>query len=135
MAQEGRTLAMNPPEVAPPLRPYYSNCVKVTAGPLLFISGQVALDRRGKVVGRGDAKAQTVQALENIKAILEANGASMRDVVKVTVFVTDMRYFEDVAAARMRYFPAEGPASTLVAVSKLALPDLLVEIEAIAAAP
>ncbi len=135
MAREGRTLAMNPPEVAPPLRPYYSNCVKVTAGPLLFISGQVALDREGKLLGRGDAKAQTVQALENIKAILEANGASMRDVVKVTVFVTDMRYFEDVAVVRTRYFPTEGPASTLVEVSKLALPDLLVEIEAIAAVP
>ncbi len=126
---------MNPPQVAPPIRPYYSNCVKVTAGPLLFISGQVGFDRKGRLAGKRDAKAQTAQALENIKAILKANGASMADVIKVTVFVTDMRHFEDIAAVRMRYFPKNGPASTIVEVSKLALPGLLIEIEAVAVVP
>jgi len=135
MGPEPRKVAMNPAQVAAPIRPYYSNCVKVTAGPLLFISGQVAFDGAGRLVGKGDPRAQTAQALENIKAILQANGASMEDVVKVTVFVTDMRYFEEIAEVRMRYFPKNGPASTLVEVSKLALPDLLIEIEAVAVAP
>jgi len=132
MAQ-ARTVAMNPPQVAAPIRPYYSNCVKVMAGPLLFVSGQVALDREGKLVGKGDVKAQAVQVLENIKAILEANGASMQDVIKVTVFVTDIRHFQELTEVRTRYFPKDGPASTMVEVSKLALPDLLIEIDAIAA--
>lgn len=135
MAGGTRKVALNPREVAPPIRPYYSNCVKVTAGPLLFVSGQVGFDRDGRLVGRGDARAQTARALENIKAILEANGATLDDVVKVTVFVTDMRHFDEVAEARMRYFPSNGPASTIVEVSKLALPDLLIEIEAVAAVP
>lgn len=135
MGQETRKIAMNPPQVAPPIRPYYSNCVKVTAGSLLFISGQVGFDREGRLVGKGDARAQAAQALENIKAILQANGASMDDVVKVTVFVTDMRYFDDIAEVRVRYFPKNGPASTIVEVSKLALPDLLIEIEAVAVVP
>jgi 2-iminobutanoate/2-iminopropanoate deaminase len=73
--------------------------------------------------------------LENIKAILEEAGASMRDVVKVTVFVTDMRQIEEIGEVRMRYFPDDGPASTLVEVSKLARPEWLVEIDAVAAVP
>lgn len=132
MASQPRKLATNPPGVAPPIRPYYSNCVKATAGPLLFVSGQVGVDKTGKIVGVGDARAQTAQALENIRELLAAHGATMDDIVKVTVFITDMRYFDDVAEVRLRYFPGNGPASTIVEVSKLALRDLLVEIEAVA---
>lgn len=127
-----RKTATNPPGVAAPIRPYYSNCVKITAGPLLFISGQVALDPEGRLVGKGDPAAQTVQTLENIKAIVTANGATMDDIVKVTVYVTDMKHFDRIAEVRSRYFPKNGPASVIVEVSRLALPDLLVEIEAVA---
>lgn len=128
-----RKTALNPPGVAPPLRPYYSNCVRVTAGPLLFVAGQVGVDAQGRVVGPGDPAAQTAQALENIKAILAASGATLDDVVKVTVYVTDMAHFEPIAQVRSRYFPRNGPASAIVEVRRLALPELLVEIEAVAA--
>ncbi|MGA3138833.1 MAG: RidA family protein [Xanthobacteraceae bacterium] len=128
-----RTKISNPSSVAPPLKPYYSNAVRVSSGPLLFIAGQVALDKAGNVVGKDDLRAQAVQVLENIRAILVANKASMKDVVQVTVYVTDMRAFHDIADIRTKYFPKNGPSSVIVEVSKLALPDLQIEISAIAA--
>lgn len=127
-----RKIASNPPGVAAPIRPYYSNSVKVTAGPLLFVAGQVALDADGRVVGKGDVQAQAVQTLENIRTILAAHGATMDDVVKVTVYVTDMKFLDEIAGIRTRYFPKDGPASVIVEVGKLALPELLIEIEAVA---
>lgn len=133
MAQNPRKIAQNPPQVAAPLKGYYSNAVKVSAGPLLFIAGQVAINREGRVVGKGDLKAQATQVLENIKGILEANNATMDDIVKVTLYVTDMRAYDELTDIRMKYFPKNGPASVIVEVSKLALPELMVEIEAVAA--
>jgi reactive intermediate/imine deaminase len=130
-----RKTIVNAPEVAPPLKPHYSNAVRVSAGPLLFIAGQIALDAQGRLVGKGDLRAQAVQVLENIRAILRAAGADMQDVVKVTVYVTDMRAFEELADIRLRYFLKDGPASAIVEVSRLALPDLMIEIEAVAAVP
>jgi reactive intermediate/imine deaminase len=132
---EGRKRAINPPSVAPPLKGHYSNSVRVTAGPLLFIAGQIAIEAQGRVVGAGDLRAQTVQVLENIRAILRANGADMEDVVNVTVYVTDIRAFHDIADIRLKYFPKDGPASTLVEVSRLALPEVLIEMSAIAVVP
>ena len=123
----------NPRTVAPPLKPYYSNAVRVSSGPLLFIAGQIAVDKVGKVVGKGDLRAQAVKVLENIRAILVANKADMTDIVQVTVYVTDMRAFHDIADIRMKYFPKDGPTSVIVEVSKLALPELQIEISAIAA--
>ena len=114
-----RKTAINPEAVAAPLKPYYSNCVRVEAGPLLFVSGQVALDKDGKLVGEGDLRAQAVQVLENIKAILVAEGAAMADIVKVTVYVTDIRAFDDIADIRERYFPKDGPASVICEVSSI----------------
>jgi 2-iminobutanoate/2-iminopropanoate deaminase len=128
-----RKKVSNPPTVAPPLKGYYSNAVRVSSGPLLFVSGQVALNRAGEVVGKGDLRAQAVKVLENIRAILVANKADMKDVVQVTVYVTDMRAFHDIADIRMKYFPKDGPTSVIVEVSKLALPELEIEISAIAA--
>ena len=130
-----RKRVSNPPAVARPLKKYYSNAVRVDAGPLLFISGQVAIDKDGKLVGKGDLRAQAVQVLENISAILAAHGAEMADIVKVTVYVTDIRAFNDIADIRERYFPNDGPSSVIVEISKLALPDLMIEIEAVAAVP
>jgi len=130
-----RKRVSNPKTVAPPLKGYYSNAVRVSAGPLLFISGQIALDRDGNLVGKGDLRAQAVQVLENIRLILKAHKADMTDVVQVTVYVTDIRAFRDIADIRLRYFPKDGPASAIVEVSKLALPDLMIEIAAVAAVP
>ncbi len=127
-----RKKAMNPDVVAVPLKPYYSNCVRSDAGPLLWISGQVALDREGKMVGEGDLRAQAVQVLENIKAILAHSDATMDDIVKVTVYVTDIRAFNDIADIREQYFPKDGPSSVICEVSALAWPEFMIEIEAVA---
>ena len=132
---EPRKIASNPPGVAKPIRGYYSNCVRVSAGPLLFISGQVALDPEGRVVGKGDVRAQTVQVLENIRTILRANGADMQDVASVTVYVTDIGFLDRITDIRMQYFPSNGPSSAIIEISKLAMPELLIEISAVAAVP
>jgi 2-iminobutanoate/2-iminopropanoate deaminase len=123
----------NPKTVAPPLKPHYSNAVRVSAGPLLFIAGQIAVDKNGKVVGKGDLRAQTTQVLENIRAILKANKADMKDVVQVTVYVTDISAFHTISDIRLKYFPKDGPASAIVEIGALALPDLMIEISAVAA--
>jgi reactive intermediate/imine deaminase len=132
---EPRKIASNPPGVAKPIRGYYSNSVRVSAGPLLFIAGQVALDPEGRIVGKGDVRAQTVQVLENIRTILRAHGADMQDVVSITVYVTDMGVLDRITDIRMQYFPANGPASAIVEIAKLAMPELLIEISAVAAIP
>ena len=128
-----RKVASNPPGVPAPIRGYYSNCVRVSAGPLLFVAGQVGMDTNGATPE--GAGAQCEQALKNIETILKANGATMADVVKVTVYVTDMQYLDEITPARLRYFPKDGPASAIVQVGALAFPDLKVEIEAVAVAP
>ena len=131
-AAQLRRIAMNPSTVPAPIRGYYSNCVRVSAGSMLFISGQIGTDVKGNVVS-DDVALQADQALRNIELLLKANGATMADVVKVTVYVTDIRYLDAIAPVRLKYFPENGPASAIVEVSRLALPDLKVEIEAIAA--
>ena len=134
MAQR-RSVGANPDSVAPPMKPHYSNSIRAEAGPLLFIAGQVALDAGGKLVGPGDIRAQATQVLENIRAIVEANGGTMADIAKVTVFVRDIAAFNTISDIRARYFPKDGPASAIVEVSALAWPEFLIEIEAIAALP
>lgn len=110
----------------------YSHAVKVKAGDQIFISGQLALDADGKTVGVGDAGAQTRKVLENIRALLEAGGATMDDIVKIGIYLIDMNDVPKIAAVRKEFFKPEYPASTLVQVSKLIREDCLVEIEAIA---
>jgi len=132
---ESRKRPVNPKTVCAPIKPYYSNAVRVTPGPLMFIAGQVALDREGKLVGAGDLQAQATQVLENIKAICAAEGATMADIVEVTNYVTDMRAFHELTELRTRYFPKDGPASVIVEVSRLALPEWMIEISAVVALP
>ena len=86
---KNRKTAQNPAGVAPPLKGYYSNCVRADSGPLLFIAGQISTDAAGKIVGVGDLRAQTTQVLENIRTILRANNADMENIVNVTVYVTE----------------------------------------------
>ena len=127
-----RKTTLNPETVAAPLKQYYSNAVRSEAGPLLWISGQVSLDTEGALVGKDDLRAQAVQVLENIKSILEGSAATMDDLVKVTVYVTDISAFNSITDIREKYFPIFGPASVICEVSALAWPEFLIEIEAVA---
>lgn len=103
-------------------------------GDLVFVSGQAALDAQGNIVGENDFDAQAVQAMDNLAAVLAAAGCGLEQVFKVTIYVTDMANFEKVVALRQRYFSPPWPADTLVEVSALALPALMIEIEAVALA-
>ena len=102
-------------------------------GRLVAISGQVALDADGAVVGAGDAAAQARQVFENLRRCLAAAGAGFADVIKLTYFVTDVAYMPAIRAARDEVLGTDPlPASTAVQVAALVLPDLLLEIEALA---
>ena len=120
---------INPPGVHAP-QANYSHVTRV--GSTLYISGQLGLDADGNLVGAGDAEAQAEQCYRNIKAIVEHFGGSMEDVVKITQYITDLDYRPLVARPRDRYLGTPGPASTLVVIKGLAMPECLVEIEAIA---
>jgi enamine deaminase RidA (YjgF/YER057c/UK114 family) len=111
----------------------YSQGIKVTqAQTILFLSGQVAYTADGSPAFRGDFKAQARGAYEAIKALVESQGGTMDNIVKITTYVTDMRYRMDLAPIREEFFGKKGPASTLVEISALAHPDWMIEIEAIA---
>lgn len=103
-------------------------------GDLLFISGQTAIDERGELVGGDDFDAQAEQTFRNLERVLEAGGSSLTNVVKVTIFLRDMKNFEKIVELRGRWFTPPYPADTIVEVSSLAFPELLIEIEAIAVA-
>ena len=112
--------------------------VVTIAGPakLLFISGQVAIDKEGKVVGPGDLKAQIRQAARNLKDALTAAGATAADIVKTNTYIVNYKQsdYSAMREARAELFPdGEPPASTMVGVTSLAVDGLLVEMEAIAA--
>jgi reactive intermediate/imine deaminase len=109
----------------------YSHAVR--AGNTLYIAGQVALGPEGNLVGEGDIEAQVAQVWQNLKSVLAYAGGSVDDIVKITVFTTDLGYRPAIAAAREKVFPnGRYPASTFLVVQSLARPELLVEIEAIA---
>lgn len=103
-------------------------------GDLLLISGQAAIDENGQIVGAGDFDAQAQQTFENLERVLEAGGSSLDRVVKVTIFLTDMANFTKIVELRGKWFTPPYPADTIVEVSALALPELEIEIEAIAVA-
>jgi len=121
---------VNPTELTKPTG--YTHVVKSAPGTTIYISGQIAFDKDGKVVGVGDFRAQTVQVFENLKAALAACGATFADVVKVTTFVTDMKNAPTLREVRAGYFGTNPPAGTLVQVSGLVIPELMIEIEAVA---
>jgi 2-iminobutanoate/2-iminopropanoate deaminase len=112
---------------------HYTDAVR--AGDLLFVSGCVALDGEGNLVGEGDVVAQTRQVFENIRLCLAAAGASFADVVKVTTFLTNIDDRPAVNTVRKEVFGDTRPASTLVEVSALVLPEFLIEVEAVAVVP
>ena len=111
----------------------YSQGVTVNqAQTILFLSGQVAYTPDGGVAFRGDFKGQARGAFEAIKTLVESQGGTMANIVKLTTFVTDMAYRADLAPLREEFLGKKGPASTLVEISSLAHPDWMIEIEAIA---
>jgi enamine deaminase RidA (YjgF/YER057c/UK114 family) len=127
---------VNPPGLAK--SPRYSHVAEVTRGRLILISGQVAQDANGNLVGAGDMAAQTRQVFENLKVALAAAGASYKDVVKLTSFVVDIsKNIDAYRQVRQEYLRgiAESPTSTTVGVPALVRGDYLLEVEAIAVLP
>jgi reactive intermediate/imine deaminase len=112
---------------------HYADAVR--AGDLLFVSGIVPVDGEGALVGAGDVVEQTRQVFRNMAAVLGAAGAGPADVVKVTVFLTDIDDRPRINPVRVEFFGSARPASTLVEVSALAVPGALIEVEAVAVIP
>lgn len=116
-----------------PFEPYLiSQAFRV--GDLIITSGQAAIAPGGELVGAGDFQAQAAQVFANLAAVLEAAGSSLEQVIKVTIYLTDMGKFPEIVALREKYFSKPYPADTIVEVSALALPELEIEIEATALA-
>ena len=117
--------------LAPRAKPVpFSMGVKV--GDTIYVSGHVAQDANGKVVGKGDMAAQTRQVFANIEAVLAEAGATLEDVVKITTYITDMSAYAAFSAVRAEMFPNAGMASATVAGAVLVSDDFMVEVEAIA---
>jgi reactive intermediate/imine deaminase len=131
-----RTVRLNPDTVAPPVGSY-SHAVRVETGECVWIhvSGQVATDAVGRLVGEGDLRAQTEQVFENLSAVLAANGASFDDVVRITTYLTTLEDLAAMREVRLRYLPDEAPASTAVQVVALVVPGALIEVDVVAVIP
>jgi len=113
--------------------PIYAQAVKVSGGEtLLYIAGQVDYDAKGGCAHPGDFAAQARGALAALKAQVEAGGGTMANIVKVNTYLTDIRHRADYGPIRTEFFGPKMPAHTLVGVSALALPEFLIEIEAVA---
>ncbi len=104
------------------------------AGDLIFVSGQASIDDSGNIVGVGDFDAQARQTYGNLQRVLEAGGSSLSKIIKMNVYIKDMANFPKILALRERYLTPPYPAETLVEISSLALPELEIEIEAVALA-
>jgi enamine deaminase RidA (YjgF/YER057c/UK114 family) len=111
----------------------YSHVVEVKGGRTLYIAGQIAVDKNGNLVGRGDFRAQVKQVFENLKSRLEEGRASFKDVVKLNYYLTDASDLQALRDTRNSYINTENPpASTLVVVKQLVREEYLLEVEAVA---
>jgi reactive intermediate/imine deaminase len=119
---------LNPPGLSQPLSAY---CLVARKGSIVTTAGAIALDAEGNVVGEGDIEAQTRQTIGNLQAALEGAGASLQDILKTTIFITDMANYQGMNKVYAEYFQDHPPARSTVR-ADLVLPQLLVEIEAIA---
>lgn len=126
--------AINPPELPPAHG--YSHVVIAPPGRLVSISGQVAMDAHGEVVGAGDFRAQCVQVFENLRIALRSAGLDFKDVVRTDMYVTDLSQLAVLREVRARYLPAQAQAtSTLLKVDGLFRPELMIEVAAEAVLP
>jgi reactive intermediate/imine deaminase len=108
----------------------YSHAAK--AGNTLYIAGQVAQDVDGNLVGKGDLESQVRQVFINLKNIVEEAGGSLNNIVKMTTFLTHYNYIETYRSVRNEYFSEPFPPNTLLIIESLALPDFMIEVEAVA---
>ncbi|HET7235979.1 MAG TPA: RidA family protein [Actinomycetota bacterium] len=131
-----RLVRMNPDTVAAPIGSY-SHAVRVETSDAvwIYVAGQIATDVDGNLVGPGDLRAQTEQVYENLSRVLEANGATFADVVKLGTFFTTLADLAGSREVRARYLPEEPPASTAVQVTALVLPGALIEVDLVAVVP
>jgi reactive intermediate/imine deaminase len=132
MSQSSKRQEFKVPELAAALS-HYTDAVRF--GDILFVSGLTAHDAKGALVGGDDAASQTRQILSNLKLVLSAAGATFEDVLKVTVFLTNVDDRAAINPVRQEFFGTARPASTLIEVSRLALPEMKVEIEAVVGIP
>ena len=126
--------AVNPPTLTKPAG--YSHAYEAQGGKTIYIAGQVAVDREGKVVGRGDLVAQFRQVAQNLKAVVLARGGQMNDIVKLTIYVLSKADYKakskDIGAVYREYFGRHYPAMTLVEIKALYDDDCAIEIEGVA---
>ena len=131
MTDESRATFNNPGGIAPPAG--YTHAVEVRKGKLLFISGQVAMDSKGNLVGKGDYRAQAEQIFRNIGLALESVHASFKDLIKLNFYMLDADHLPEIREVRDKFVNVKNPpASTAVQVSRLFKPEYLLEIEAVA---
>jgi enamine deaminase RidA (YjgF/YER057c/UK114 family) len=124
---------INPPELCPTFG--WTHVATMTGGKTIYVSGQVSVNERGEIVGRGDLRAQTRQAFENVRLALAAAGATFQDVVKTNLYVVGLKsdHVPIIREVRSQYVRTDHPpVSTLVGVAALVGPDWLIEIEAVA---
>lgn len=134
MTPSAHTRYINPPTLPTP--PGYTQVVEVSGGRTIYLSGQVALDVAGNLVGAGDFRAQVEQVFANLQAALEAVGAAFAQVVKLNYYLLDATQLPLLREVRDRYINTQAPpASTLLEVRRLAREEFLVEVEAIASVP
>ena len=126
--------SFNPPSIWKPFGPFSMGVIQ-GQGQIVYLKGQVALDKHGRVVGKGDMAAQTRKTLENMQNVLAAVGGVMGDIFCLTHFVTDIERFMKTGDVRREFFGEPFPVTTTVQVVRLYDPDLLVEITAMAEIP
>jgi len=121
--------------VTPEAKPVanYKMGTRMEGGRLLYVSGQVAWDTSGNIVGKGDVVAQARQAFQNLRGVLQAAGGDLENLMKITTYITRTEDVPAVARARGEVFPGELPASTMIVVTSLFHPDFLIEVEGVAA--
>ncbi|MEV5827463.1 RidA family protein [Spirillospora sp. NPDC052242] len=123
----------DPTTVPAPPTPLYSHAVHVTSGPMLYVSGQIALEDDGTVAAPGDMTRQSEVVFSLLERILAAHGAGFADIVNIRTFLTDLGRLPEYGAVRARYLPGPAPTSTTVEVPRLFHPDALLEVEVVAA--
>jgi len=128
-----RTTRSNPDTVAAPIGSYSQSVrVETADATWIYVSGQIAVDLDDELVAPNDLPAQTEQVYENLRAVLEAHGATFGDVVKIQTYFTTLDGLAESREIRARYLPAEPPASTAVQVVALVVPEAVIEVDVVA---